>query len=225
MKLPSIIAPALLLGLAACVTTTPHNLNVDDVRAFNIQRVDVAFAPEARIIWPTLANEMAEARRPGGPVRMPDVAGSGDVGTPAPPKVEISPTEYKAQAMARVTDKARKVLQPSLKAKLAGTRPVVARMTVHHLFVPSMGGMIAYGVVTGLLVGPYAGTLDSGMSVSVDFVDARTGAPILSYPKTGLTTQGGHRVDWGTTGTLAADPVERMLTGLDGQLSSWLLKS
>jgi hypothetical protein len=225
MRLPNIIAPALLLGLAACVTTTPHNLNVDDVRAFNIQRVDVAFAPEARIIWPTLANEMAEARRPGGPTRMPDVAGSADGGTPAPPKVEISPAEYKAQAMTRVTDKARKVLQPSLKAKLAGTRPVVARMTVHHLFVPSMGGMIAYGVVTGLLVGPYAGTLDSGMSVSVDFVDARTGAPILSYPKTGLTTQGGHRVDWGTTGTFAADPVERMLVELDGRLSPWLLKS
>ena len=29
MKLPNIIAPALLLGLAACVTTPAHNMSVD----------------------------------------------------------------------------------------------------------------------------------------------------------------------------------------------------
>ena len=223
MKLPNIVASALLLaGLPACVTTTPpHSLSADDVRALNVQRVDVAFAPEARIVWPTLASEMAEARRPGGPVRMPDVAAGGDTAPPPPAQVQINPAEYRAQAIARVSDKARSVLQPSLKSKLAGSRPVVARMTVHELFVPTIAGQI----VIGALAGQGMKGTNSEMAVSVDFVDARTGAPVLSYPKVALITQGGHKINMGTSGIFSHDPLERMLTELDGQLSSWLLKT
>lgn len=223
MKLSKIVPSTLpCAALAACVTTTPpHNLSADAVRAMNVQRVDVAFAPDARIVWPGLANEMAEARRPGGPIRTPDIAASGDTATPAPAKVEINPAEYRAQAASRVTEKARTVLQPSLKSKLAGSRAIVARMTVHHLYVPSIMGQIVIGALAG--VGS-PGT-NSELTVSLDFVDARTGAPVLSYPTTALVTQGGEKINMGTTGIFSHDPLVRMLTELDSQLSPWLLKS
>jgi hypothetical protein len=223
MKLSNIVASALLpLGLAACVTTTPpHNLSLADVRALNVQRVDIAIDPAARIIWPSLANEMVEARQPSGSTRMPDVAAGAEFAAAPPPAVEIKPAEYRAQALSRLTEKGRAVLQPSLKSKLAGTRPVVARMTVHHLYVPSIAGQIVIGALAG--VGS-PGT-NSEMTLTVDFVDARTGAPVLSYPRTSLVTSGGHKINMGTTGLFSHDPIERMLTDLDGQLSPWLLKS
>jgi hypothetical protein len=219
MKLPNILVSALLLvGLAGCVTTPPHNMSVDAVRALNVQRVDVAFDPAARINWPSLEYELAHGRSANAAVAMPDPAGSGSPADIPPPK-EVAAPEMRAQALSRLTEKGRAVLHPSLKSKLAGSRPVIARMTVHSLNLPSTARIL----VTDAIIG--AGASSSMMEVSVDFLDARTGSPVLSYPKTLLSTQGGYKLNMGTSGIFSHDPVERMLAGLDGQLASWLLKT
>jgi hypothetical protein len=220
MKFSNIVASGLLLvGLAACVTTPAHNMSADAVRALNVQRVDVALDPAARINWPSLEYELAHGRSANAAVAMPDPAGSGNPADIPPPKVEVDPAQMKAQALSRLTEKGRALLQPSLKSKLAGSRPVVARMTVHSVNLPSLGRIL----VTDAIIG--AGASSSMMEVSVDFLDARTGAPVLSYPKTLLSTQGGYKLNMGTTGIFSHDPVERMLAGFDDQLSSWLLKT
>jgi hypothetical protein len=219
MKLSNIVASTLLLGLAACVSTPAHNMNVADVRAFNVQRLDVAVPADARINWPSLEYEMAYGHTQNAAVAPPDPAGSGNPAEPPPPQRKVEPAQLKAQAASRLTEKGRTLLQPSLKSKLAGSRPVVAKMTVHSLNLPSMGRILVTDAVFG------AGTTNSMMEVSVDFVDARTGAPVLTYPKTLLSTQGGYKINMGTTGIFSHDPVERMFAGFDGQLSSWLLKS
>jgi hypothetical protein len=219
MKLSNIIAPALLLGLAACVSTPAHNMSGDAVRALNVQRLDVAVPADAHINWPSLEYEMAYGHTQNAAVAPPDPAGSGNPAEPPPPQRKVEPAQLKAQAASRLTEKGRTLLQPSLKSKLAGSRPVVARMTVHSLTLPSLGRVILTDAIIG------TGASHSMMEVSVDFVDARTGAPVLTYPKTLLSTQGGYKINMGTTGIFSHDPVERMLASFDGQLSSWLLKS
>jgi hypothetical protein len=62
----------------------------------------------------------------------------------------------------------------------------------------------------------------SNMSASIDFVDARTGATILSYPKTGFMTQGGYKLNMGTSGMISHDPIERMFADMGGQVAAWL---
>ena len=129
--------------------------------------------------------------------------------------------DMKVAVLARLNEKARAVLTPSLRSTLPGTRPVIARVTVHNLFIPNTAGVL----VSGLLGGIDAAGANSGMTVSVDFVDAQSKATVLSYPKTGITTQGGYKINMGTSGWISHDPVERMFADLDGRLRSWLQKS
>ncbi|HKE95787.1 MAG TPA: hypothetical protein VKB34_15835 [Povalibacter sp.] len=202
-------ASALLaLATAGCVTTTPaHDLSVESVRALRVERVAVTVDPGARITWPTLAQQLIDARKARTGVEDGDSS--------------AAIAEMKSAVLARLNEKARTVLEPSLKSTLSGTKPVTARVTVHSLFIPNTAGVM----VSTLFAGPTAPGAQSGMGVSVDFVDARTGAPVLSYPKTGVITQGGYKINMGTSGLISHDPVERMFADLDGRLRSWLLKS
>jgi len=197
----------LVLTAAGCVTTPGHDLSVESVRALRVERVTVTVDPAARITWPTLAQELIDTRKARtGSDAMESNAALG---------------EMKAAVLSRLNDKARAVLEPPLRSTLSGAKPVTARVIVHRLFIPNTTGVL----VSGLLLGPTAPGAQSEMGVSVDFVDARTQAPVLSYPRTEVMTQGGYKLDMGTSGIFSHDPLERMFADLDGRLKSWLLKS
>jgi hypothetical protein len=175
----TLFGAGLTLVLAACAATPPHNINVQDVRALQLQRLDVIVDPAAGIRWPDIAKD---------------------------------PSTANAAAALRLREQARTSLEPALKTTLAGSKPVIARMTVHGILVPSTSEV--------LLVGS-----NSELGVSVDFLDARTGATIMSYPRTAISTQGGYKLNMGTSGIISHDPVERMFADLNSRLTSWLLKS
>src|SRR5262245_63098916 len=101
-------ASALLaLATAGCVTTTPaHDLSVESVRALRVERVIVTVDPAARITWPTLAQELIDARKARtGSDAMESNAALG---------------EMKAAVLSRLNDKARAVLEPPLRSTLSG---------------------------------------------------------------------------------------------------------
>jgi hypothetical protein len=205
MYLRVIAGVALGCLLAGCVTTTPtHNLSQDAVRGLRLERVEVAVDPTAKLIWPSLAQDVfaAETARTG-----------------APPPTEMPGTltpQMMPEALARLRTQARKTLEPALQTRLAGAKPVVARVTVHYLYVPNLAGDLMVGVMFG------ANAVQSRLAASVDFVDARTGAAIVSYPKTGFQTQGGYKLNMGTSGMISHDPIERLFAGMGGQVAGWL---
>ena len=84
---------------------------------------------------------------------------------------------------------------PSLRSTLR-RRAVIARVTVHNLFIPNTAGVL----VNGLFGGDKRTGANSEVALSVDFIDARTKAAVLSYPKTGVWTQGGYKINMGTSG-------------------------
>jgi hypothetical protein len=200
--------------LAACVTTTPpHGLSVDNVRALRLERVEVAIDPAAQINWSELTSGLATAQA--APVQN-DMTGSiPDI--PEPPR--LSPEQSRANAMANMREKARTVLEPTLKSTLNGMKPVNARVTVHYVKVAGF----FEGLAKHMIIGP--GAAQSTMVVSVDFIDARSGATVVSYPRTGLSTEGGYKLNMGTTGAISHDPIERMFASLNDRLTSWLLKA
>jgi hypothetical protein len=196
-----LLLAALTVAAAGCVTTNPHNLSVDDVRALRLDRVDLVMDPGATIAWLDMKNEI-ESR--------------GEAAKSS------SRSRDEAQAArdfvaARLRERARATVEPPLKATLAGTKPVTARIVVHGVSVPSTAEM---------LVGVLAPTPPaSRMSVTVDFLDARTGVVVVSYPRTVLNTSGGQKLNMGTTGVFSHDPIERMMADLSNRLNSWLLKA
>jgi hypothetical protein len=200
--------------LAACVTTNPpHNLNVEDVRALRLERVDVVIDPAAPINWADLENEYIEKR--------------GEAAKSSQASRERETKAARDFAAARIRDRARSVVEPALKSALDGRRPVTARIIVHRIGIPTTFQVVVGGLFSCALERP--GTCrtgaDSVMNVAVDFIDTRTGAVVLSYPRTVLTTQGGQKINMGTTGVFSHDPIERMLADLNGRLTSWLLKA
>jgi len=222
---PKVCAAVVLLALtpllAACVTTEPHTLSVDSVRALRLERVDVVLDPAAPIAWSGLAQEIRDARKG------PNATTERTYGEAGPEEVKIPAAELRALAASRLREKVGTFTEPSLKSSLSGTKPVVTRITVHDVRIPGTGEQIAVGLAFGLLAGPVAAgsaSVNSTMAVSVDFVDPRTGSPILSYPRTTLVTQGGYKLNMGTSGVFSHDPIERMLADLNNRLTSWLLK-
>jgi hypothetical protein len=207
-------APILFAVLGACVTTTtPHDLSADNIRALRIERVELALDPAARIEWPQLAQ--ARAQFASVPAQA-DMTGS----TPEPPEQpKLTPDQVRARATADLREKARSVLEPTLRSTLGGTRPIVARMTVNAVKIVTFGE----GFAAGVILGPQVVT--SGMLASVEFVDARTGAVLMRHPLTGVTTQGGYKLNMGTSGTISHDPVERLMAAYGERLTSWLLKT
>ena len=202
----AVVLAVLSAGLTACVTTASHTLSVDEVRALRLERLDLVLDSAARVHWSAAEEEYAKSK------------GGRPQGDSAAPRE--APTEgFRAYIAGRLRDKAKAVIEPSLRSALVGTRPVAARINVHGVNVTGF----FEGMVPGILLGPQAVTSDMG--VSVDIVDARTGAPVLSYPRTALSTQGGQKLDWGFSGAYSSDPIERLLADLNGRLTPWLLKT
>ena len=193
------------VGLAGCVTAA-HNVDVDDIKNMRIERVDLSLAPAATIGWYDAQKDYAESRNQQG-----DSQATADnvVGTPA----------FQAYIASRLQARAKAVLEPTLRQTLTGARPAFARVTVHHVFSPSL----LRGLVTTVLVG--AAQVQSGMSVTIDFVDAKTNRVIVTYPKTALVTGGRQTFEMGFSGYFAADPIDRMLAQLQDRLPHWLLKT
>jgi hypothetical protein len=198
-RLAVVVIASLSVGLAACVTTTPaHNLGADTVRGLRLERVEVNVGPPGQVTWAGLLEETmeAEGKKTGRQITDPQA---------------VVP-QAKAEALSRLNAQARKNLEPALRTRLAGNKPVVARVTVHTVYVPTVAGALFGGTAGG----------SSGMSASIDFVDARTGATVLSYPKTGFMTQGGYKLNMGTSGSISHDPIERMFADMGGQVAAWL---
>jgi hypothetical protein len=207
MYLRVVLGAALGCLLTGCVTTTPaHNLSEDAVRALRLERVEVAVDPTAKVAWGNLGHDLmaAKSKQTGTEVTDPQAVAS----------------EFKAEVMTRLRASAKKTLEPALRTRLAGGKPVIARVTMHHVFIPTTGGVL----VSTMFGGSMAPGAQSGMSASIDFVDAKTGATILSYPKTGFMTQGGQKWDIGTSGMFSHDPMERMFADMGGQVAAWLAK-
>src|SRR5262249_48185712 len=97
------------VAVAGCLTATPgHDLNADSVRALRVERVVVAVDPAANITWPTLAQELIDARNARG-------------GAAMDPGAEMR--EMKTAVLSRLNEKARAVLEPPLRSTLSGTKP------------------------------------------------------------------------------------------------------
>jgi hypothetical protein len=196
----------LLATLVGCVTTATHSVSVDDIRALRLERVDLVIDPAATVAWPYLQDEYAESRKRQGDTQATEQS------------VRETPG-FRAHVASRLLGTARGAIDPPLREALGGSRPVVARITVHHLKIIGL----AEGMVTAVFAGAAAAT--SHITVSIDFVDARTNRLIVAYPKSGISTQGGHRLDIGATGHFAADPTERLFRDLATRVPSWLLKA
>ena len=193
------------MALSGCVTAA-HNVDVDDVKNMRIERVDLSLDPAAKIGWYDAQKDFAESRNQQGDSQ---ATAENVADTPA----------FRAYVAARLQVRAKAVIEPTLRQTLTGARPAVARITVHQVFSPSL----LRGLVTAALVG--VGQVQSGMSVSIDFVDARTNRVIVAYPKTALVTGGRQTFEMGFSGYFAADPVDRMLAQLQDRLPHWLLKT
>ena len=164
---------AACLAIAGCVTTTPpHNLSPESVRALRFERLDLVVNPGANINWPAAVEEWTKS----------------STATPAAPRAsrETATEGLQAHVAAQLRARARNALEPQLKTALAGGRPVIARMTVNHIHVPTF----MEGVAPALIWGPQA--VQSGLRANIDILDARTSAVVLSFPDTLVTTQGGY---------------------------------
>ena len=195
------------VGLAGCVTTAAHNVDVDDIKSLRVERVDVILDPAAQIGWKDAQKEYAESRNRQGDSQATD---ANVLGTPG----------YRAFILLRIQSRTKALLEPTLRQTLAGSRPAVARMTVHGVYVPSLLQAVGTSLVFGV------GQIQSGMTISIDFVDARTNRVIVAYPKTPVITQGRQGyASLGLTGHFAADPIDRLLAHLQDRLPQWLLKT
>lgn len=192
-------------GLPGCVTAA-HTLDVEEVRSLRLERVDLVLDPAAKIDWVSLQSEYAESLK-----RRADAE--------ATTQNVIEPAGFRAYAMTRIQSKLQQVLEPALRSTLAGSRPVIARITVHGVRIPGF----VEGAIKNLALGP--GATQSEMGLTIDFLEAKTGRPILTYPRGYVATSGTQWVDLGTTGAFAADPIERMMNSLANRVPAWLLKA
>jgi hypothetical protein len=192
------ILGAVALGLAvAGFITLPSAHGAESARALRVERVTVVMDPAGLITSPEISQDNAGGR--------------------IDPKVLA---QRRGAVFKRVSERTRAVLDPSLKATLSGAKPVTARVTIHSLYIPTVGASMVATAFGG--IGNPTG--HSVLSVSVHFVDAR-GATVLSFPKTTVTTHGGQKLNIVTSGMFSHDPLERLIATLDGQLKSWLLKT
>jgi hypothetical protein len=196
---------AVAVGLAlAGFITLPSAHGAESARALRLQRVTVVMDPAGLITWPDMFADHMGGKAARDAAR-------------ADPKAFA---QKRSAVLKRISERTRAVLEPSLKATLSGPKPVTARVTVHAIYIPTVGSSMLATAFGG--IGNPAG--QSQLSVSVDFIDAR-GAVVLSYPKTAVTTHGGQKLNIGTSGVFSHDPLERLVATLDGQLKSWLLKT
>jgi len=70
-----------------------------------------------------------------------------------------------------------------------------------------------------------AGSFQSKLDVSVEIVDARSGAPIVALSKVDAATEGTQTPINLGPGVFSGDPIERMFAQLAGHLRDWLLKA
>jgi hypothetical protein len=147
-----------------------------------------------------------------------DLALSPDARVHWPSLADAPVDALRAHAISKLREKALVILEPSLRSALAGTRPVAARMTVSNVYVPTAMELLGPGLLLG------ADAMRSRMRARLDLLDARSGAVVLSFPETFVSTQGGYKPNLGTSGSLSHDPIERLMTDYHAKLSAWLLR-
>jgi hypothetical protein len=193
-----VVAPAVLL--TACATVAPHTVSQDTIHNLRIVDVEVTGA-EAIRSWPEA--EKAYAQSPGA-----DAASVQGVQTRAvslfPPIRDFAAAQLRTMLRAEFDAK----LGPVLKG------PRAARAVVHlkKLDIPSGGR---------LLLGNEPGSLDA----EVTLVDARTAAPIVSYPgKTALYYNSGG-IGGALLSAIADDPAITLVGKYTGYYRDWLLST
>ena len=138
------IAGILILGMAGCVAAEKPTLSVEARQSLKLTNVRVGFAPNASLHISPVEDEVQAS------------------GSNSPERVAEA---EKAQVRSVLSEEFTAIVG----ARLAGTRPVAANITVTHFTVP----------------GPLQTALVSGsplMAAGVDLVDAKSGEVLVSIP-------------------------------------------
>lgn len=187
-------AIGIAVSVSACVTVPPNPLTAEQRSGLQVTEVRVTFAPTTRLEWADYVNETA-----GGASR---AAAAADEASPV--ATSLDPAQSDALLRTVVSDRVSSAVREAFRTRPAGARPVRVEVQVNHLLVPSAIQRILIG-------GPPA------LRAEAVVVDARTGAPIVSYPESQ------------SVGVAGAGPlgvvVDRAITGQTGQVdrvaNSW----
>ena len=191
------LAPALLM--TACMTVAPHTLSMDSIRGLKLVDVEIGGAEVIRS-WPEL--EAAYAKSPNADPEIVQRLQLSAVGA-LPPARDFAAAELRAMIKSEFDTQFANVF--------VGSRPARAVVRLKTVDIPSSGR---------LLIGGQTAIIDA----EVTLVDARTGAPIISYPGNPAT----RHIPGGVIGPLArvalGDEGRRLLQRYMQQYHDWLLR-
>jgi hypothetical protein len=162
------LATVLALGaaLSGCVSAPPHALTADVAASLRVVETQVAFAPDARILWPDL--EFETGAPAADPAASPETRAVANV-----PAVQPGGTLRAVVAQRLVA-----AVQAEASSRSAGTRPVRVIVTVSNVNLPS--------AVQRAILG---GTVS--VTASARVVDIKTGGTLANYPSSqGISTAG-----------------------------------
>jgi hypothetical protein len=219
---------ATALLVAGCMTTA-HTLSTSEVQSWKVASIETVVAPDASLVWPKVADPFMDKHLPPGPAETYVSDESGREMTRPGRRPPMTPEIQKAARAVMQTEldqRARRYMEP-VRGALIGQRPVKVVTTVHRLDIPSTGRQIAQAVIGGLIGGVGAAQSQSTMTVSTDIVDAKTGAVLLSYPKSTMVLSGGEN-SWMMSNAgdpYSGDAAAALLKKHHDQYLPWLLKA
>jgi hypothetical protein len=193
------LVAASILFLVGCVTVAPHTVSLDTIHNLKIVDVEIT-GGEAIRSWPE--GEKAYAQSPGA-----DPAIIQGLQTKAislfPPVRDFAAAQLRTMLRAEFDAK----LGPALN----GPRAVRAVVHLKKFDIPSGGRLIL------------TGSEPASFDADVTLVDARTGAPVVSYPgKTALYYNSGG-IGGALLSAIADDPAIQLVQKYTGYYRDWLL--
>jgi hypothetical protein len=193
LRAPARFLAAILvaLGLSGCVTADKPALSVEGRQNLKLVRTEVGFAPGANIH--VSAVEDQEAAR-------------------GASREQIGQAERAHISEAMSSD-----FMAIVGPRLAGSRPVVAKITVTSFYIP--------GAVAALVAGG-----SSAFSAGVDLVDVKSGETLVSIPPGKISTsvyRPGGVIGFAVQASAAGDPVDAKTHEISRQFAveyvNWLL--
>lgn len=206
-----LVAMALALLVGGCATVE-NSLTVAEVASLRIDKVDIAYAPEARIWWGRAEREYVEQMEAKQPAKARRVNTTNDDATTAASdhaKVVESP-EAQAAIRNRLSGMVKKAVDEQVRPNFKGARPAVLEVRIISFVIPSpaqrilLGGSPTLGAVTVLK-------------------DAKTGVVLASSDRmaAGMAGNGliGVAVDQGFS-----DLEDRVVNAYAANVNAWLAK-
>ncbi|HEV7339183.1 MAG TPA: DUF6778 family protein [Bosea sp. (in: a-proteobacteria)] len=181
-------------ALSGCVTV-PNPLAPHQIEALHLTTVTVEIDPAATLWWGD--GDRAYARSKGQPEQNSE---------------ELSKTpEARAFIAKAASEKITAALQEQLKPVLAGKRPVKVVLTLRRLYLASIIQRITVGGAHEMIA-------------DIAVIDAKTGAPILSYPEFRAAAMAGQGIG-GTLldAALMSEPIDRLTANFAQRFRDWLL--